>query len=262
MTDLRAFARKPFAAQLAAFRLRMLDLIPTARWDDIYKAQHDRAFVVAGAMKAELLSDLAEAVERAMASGGTIRQFRKDFDEIVDRHGWHGWTGEDSERGRAWRTMTIYQTNRDVSYAAARHIQLTSGNFDYWIYKHGGSMDPRPHHLAWDGIALPPSHPFWETHYPPNGWGCSCYVVGANGIKGIRRVGGDPDKKLPDNWREVDGKSSAPLGIDKGWDYAPGASVTNDLVEAVMERKEVLNPQIFSDLERHIMSLGYGGDDV
>ncbi len=46
---------------------------------------------------------------------------------------------------------------------------------------------------------------------------------------GIRRVGGDPDKTLPEGWDRLDGKTGAPVGIDKGWDYAPGASVADDI---------------------------------
>ena len=35
----------------------------------------------------------------------------------------------------------------------------------------------RPEHAALHGVTLPPSDPFWEEYYPPNGWNCRCTVV-------------------------------------------------------------------------------------
>uniref|UniRef100_UPI002632D307 phage minor head protein n=1 Tax=uncultured Halomonas sp. TaxID=173971 RepID=UPI002632D307 len=157
----------------------------------------------------------------------SLQAFRKDFRDIVERRGWHGWTGEGSKKGTAWRTRVIYQTNASTSYAAGRLAQLREGGFSYWVYKHGGSADPRPEHLAWDGLTLPPDDPFWQSHYPPNGWGCGCYVVGARSKRGAKRLGGSPDKGRPSNWDATDSKTGAPPGIGKGWDYQPGDRVSN-----------------------------------
>lgn len=223
MPEIRAGFGKPFPEQVAAFRLRLGNLVPTSAWDDLWQEAHDRAFMVAGATKADLLADLAGAVDKAISEGRGIEEFRADFRQIVEKHGWHGWTGEGTKGGEAWRTRVIYRTNARVSYASGRHAQLVQGGFKYWIYKHGGSLEPREiHRDVWDGLVLPPDHEFWHTHYPPNGWGCSCYVVGARTLAGARRLGGDPDKVLPANWRELDEKTGAPHGIDKGWAYAPG----------------------------------------
>lgn len=227
--------RRPFREQAAYFRGKLGKLVPTARWDDIERDDHDTAFMVAGAQKADLLADLAASVDRAIVEGKSLEAFRKDFNAAVERHDWHGWTGEDAKGGRAWRTRTIYRTNASVSYAAGRLAQLKEGNFKFWVYRHGGSVEPRPEHLSWDGVALPPDHPFWATHYPPSDWGCSCYVVGARTAAGVRRLGGDPDKKLPDNWKALDPRTGAPIGIGKGWDYAPGASVA-PIVQAAAEK--------------------------
>lgn len=35
----------------------------------------------------------------------------------------------------------------------------------------------RPEHAALHGVTLPPSDPFWEEYYPPNGWNCRCTVI-------------------------------------------------------------------------------------
>lgn len=227
--------RKPFAEQVAFFRAKLGNLVPTRRWDDLRHEQHDTGFMVAGAMKADLLSDLGAAVDRAITEGKSLDAFRKDFRAIVERRGWHGWTGEDSAAGQAWRTRTIYRTNASTSYAAGRYAQLVDGKFQYWVYRHGGSREPRPVHLTWNGLILEPAHIFWRTHYPPSAFGCSCYVVGARSMRGAIRLGGKLDKALPDDWQAIDPKTGAPLGIGKGWDYAPGASVA-PIVSALAEK--------------------------
>jgi len=221
--EISGVLRRPFAEQVAFFRGKLGTLIPTGTWRDVMREAHDSGFMVAGAQTADLLADLAAAVDRAITDGESLDTFRARFDEIVARNGWTGWTGERSRGGRAWRTRTIYRTNLMTSYAAGRHAQLQA--FPIWIYRHGGSREPRPEHLAWNGLALPKEHPFWRTHYPPSAWGCSCYVVGAGSADAARRLGGDPARQPPAGWdaRRPDGTLP---GIDEGWDYAPGATVS------------------------------------
>lgn len=232
--------KRPFAEQVAFFREKLGDLVPTATWRDMLGDRHDHAFMVAGAAEADLLADLAAAVEKAIAAGESLDAFRQRFGEIVQRNGWHGWTGEETAAGRAWRTRVIYQTNLSTSYAAGRNAQLQAGGFPLWVYRHGGSRHPRHQHLAWNGLTLPPEHEFWKTHYPPSGWGCSCYVLGARSEKGAKRLGGDLDKALPAGWN-VRGADGRLPGVGEGWDYAPGASVAEKVAQAVA-RKTVAWP--------------------
>lgn len=218
--------RQPFKQQVAFYRNKLGNLVPTARWDDIARSAHDTAFMVAGAAKADLLADLAAAVDRAVTEGKSLDAFRKDFSKIVEQRGWTGWTGEGTAKGEAWRTRVIYQTNASTSYAAGRLAQLREGEFDFWVYKHSGAENPRHEHLAWDGLVLRADHPFWQTHFPPNGFGCGCRVAGTRSKKGAERLGGDPEKVPPDGWDTIDPKTGAPVGVGKGWDYQPGDSVS------------------------------------
>jgi hypothetical protein len=220
--------KRPFDEQVAFFRGKLGNLVPTATWRDLWKAEHDRAFMVAGASKADLLADLAAAVDKAIVDGETIQAFRARFGEIVRRHGWHGWTGEGTKAGEAWRTRVIYETNLSTSYAAGRYAQLQQGEYPYWMYQHSDAVvRPRPQHVAWDGLVLPSNHKFWRTHFPPNGFGCRCTALGVRSPAQAQRLGGDPDKPLPPNWDTVDPQTGAPIGIDEGWDYAPGAAVSD-----------------------------------
>jgi hypothetical protein len=81
----------------------------------------------------------------------------------------------------------------------------------------------------------------------PNGWGCSCYVVGARSLRGARRLGGDPEKQLPENWQALDSKTGAPAGIDKGWAYAPGRT-SSALVSALRPKLDELPAGPSADL--------------
>lgn len=222
--------KRPFDEQVAFFRGKLGNLVPTRTWRDLLREQHDRGFMVAGAAKADLLADLAGAIDKAVSEGETIDAFRKRFRDIVRQHGWHGWTGEGTKAGEAWRTRVIYETNLATSYSAGRLAQLKQGAYPYWMYKHSDVVQrPRPQHVAWDGLVLPVEHEFWQTHFPPNGWGCKCRVVGVRSPRQAKRLGGDPDKALPAGWNTRDAKGRLP-GIDEGWNYQPGRSNLENFV--------------------------------
>lgn len=227
-------ARQQFQEQIDFFRGKLN--LPTERWDDIKTAAHDRAFIVAGAQKADLLNDLRAAVDKSI-KGGSIGEFRKDFAAAVQKSGWSGWTGEGTKAGEAWRTRVIYQTNMATSYAAGRWKQLNDPELlkvrPFWRYIHSdGVINPRPHHKAWgdSGLTLPADHPFWLTHFPPNGWGCHCYV------QAVRAPKAGDATQAPDGWDAIDPKTDAPVGIDKGWAYAPGANAKTSLQSLVDDK--------------------------
>lgn len=232
----------PFAEQLEFFRAKLN--LPTARWDDIMHAAHDRAFVVAGAAKADLLADLRGAVDRAIAKGEGIEAFRQRFFAIAEQHGW-AYTGMETAGGRDWRTRVIYQTNMATSHAAGRYHQLTDPRLlarrPYWRYIHNDSVaHPRPLHKQWGDMGLTLRHddPFWRTHFPPNGWGCRCRV------KAVRAPEGDDATAPPAGWDEINPKTGAPFGIDKGFAYAPGASTAAELRQFAEQKARTLPPEI------------------
>lgn len=224
----------PFPEQLKFFRAKVN--LPSARWDDIRKAAHDRAFIVAGAMDADLLQDLRDAVDGAISRGESLQEFRNRFQDIVDTHGWHGWTGEGTQAGFDWRTRVIYTTNLRASHAAGRYAQLQEAakkGLTWWRYVHNDSvMHPRPLHQLWGDMRLTLRHddPFWQTHFPPNGWGCRCRVVAEF------KPGDGATTDRPDGWNSVDPKTGEPPGIDKGWGYEPGANVDKSLADFVEQK--------------------------
>lgn len=253
--DLATYGSLPFREQIAFF-LRKLN-IPTEAWTDLWQADHDTGFMVAGASEAQLLQDLREAVQAAIVDGEPIQKFRKRFDAIVERHGW-AYNG-----GRNWRTRVIYQTNLRSSYMAGRWAQLTSEAgrkaFPYWRYRHSLlDMVPRPLHIApapigLNGLVLRADDPIWLTIFPPNGWGCTCYVDGVSqfDMERMGKTGPDPTPVL--NYRQVTVGANGPSprtvmvpdGIDPGFAYAPGASIAPQVRDWV---QELLVYELESDL--------------
>ncbi len=49
------------------------------------------------------------------------------------------------------------------------------------------------------GTVLPWDHPFWRTHYPPNGWRCRC-AVQQLGKDDLERFGLEVSENPPDGW--------------------------------------------------------------
>lgn len=234
MENISGQLKKPFDEQVAFFRNKLEDQVTTKTWTDIQKSEHDKAFMVAGAQCADLLSDFAAAVDKAISQGTGIEAFRKDFDAIVKERGW-------SYKGsRNWRTRTIYNTNLSTSYAAGRLAQIKAEGFSHMCYKHSNlSVNPRPAHVALDGTTLPVDDPFWNTHYPPNGWGCQCRTVGLNKPSDAQRYADEPKYKAPAI--EIDSNTGEPKGISKGWGYKPGGTVT-EVINAIVSKKTITWP--------------------
>jgi hypothetical protein len=192
---------------------------------------HSRGFVVAGAMKNGLLEDLRKGVDEALVKGTTLEDFRKTFDQAVKKYGW-SYNGE-----RGWRTGVIFNTNMRTAYAAGRYEQMTDpavlADRPFWKYisgEHFGSADPRPEHKAWDGVTLPWNDAWWQTHEPPNGWGCKCEIISltANEAKKEEKTSAPQDETYP--WKNPSTGEiiDVPKGIDPGWAYSPGRTAWGD----------------------------------
>jgi SPP1 gp7 family putative phage head morphogenesis protein len=197
--------------------------IPTEHWDDMLGEVHAKAFTVAGATKTALLSDLHSAVGDAIENGQSIGQFRKAFDKAVQDHGWQ-YKGE-----RGWRTRVIYDTNMRTAHMAGRwdQIQRTKKLRPYLIYMTVGDQRVRDEHRKWHAMALPVDDAWWNTHYPPNDFGCRCYVIQASAAD-LKRRGIEVHNAPPENpTRRINTSTGedfgdVPEGVAVGWNYNVG----------------------------------------
>lgn len=230
MADDASFANlnvfsKPFKEQIDFFSQKTPR--PTSFWTDIMHGDHDRSFVIAGAKDRDMLIDFQTSIQSAMRDGTGLRAFRKDFDRIVAKYGW-SYNGS-----RGWRTRVIFETNVRTSYMAGRLKQMRDPDVlkarPFWQYRHAQirkPKSPRPQHLAWDGLILAADDPFWDQHYPPNDWGCSCGVRTLS-ARDLQRLG----KSGPDESPSVGAD-----GIGHGFEYQPGDLWERGLVPSQMDR--------------------------
>lgn len=209
----------PFAEQVDFLKQKVN--LPTKSYKDMNARQHDRAFVVAGAMKADLLNDLHAAVNKAVGEGKSAKWFQDNFMSIVAKQGWSDFTGDDSKEGRAWRARVIYQTNMRTSHAAGRYKQMTDPavlkSRPYWRYRHNSVEHPRINHQRLNNLVLPADDPFWKRNFTPNGYGCQCTIDAIN-ERQLKALGKDKPDTAPDF--EID---------NDGFDSIPGASWHPDL---------------------------------
>lgn len=235
MTPSAEYMNQPFELAIKFFKNKVN--LPTENWDDLWKGMHARAFVVAGAMKSELLCDLRSAVDKAIFQGTTLDEFRKDFDALVDRHGWS------YKGGRKWRSAVIYNTNLSVAYATGHYqaMQEVKDLRPFWRYVPSSSKTPRDDHKQWYNTVLPADDPFWDTHYPQNDWGCKCGVTNhsARDIERLKKKFEGTEFPISETrpqggtyeWKDRSGNThTIPEGIGKGWDYNPGKAAWGETI--------------------------------
>lgn len=173
--------------QKALEYIKQKKLKPAFSYKDVWNEEHITSFTVAKVMQIDILKDMKDAVEKAIANGETLSQFKKNLLPTLYQKGWSGKqiikddkTGEDVEVyiDAPHRLKTIYETNLRSAYMKGRFDRsYESDAHPYLMYRVGPSKVHRPEHLAFDGLILDKNDKFWLSHNPPNGWGCKCYTV-------------------------------------------------------------------------------------
>lgn len=188
-----SFTGRPPADAVAFLK----DKLPGGRlshdWRDVWQDEHVTSFVVAKMASRDLLTDVHQRLVEAISKGVTREQFVRDLRPALEKAGW--WdrqvqtdpvTGVAAEvqLGSPRRLRTIYDVNMRMAHAAGRwqRIEDAKAALPFLVYTAVLDGVTRPQHAAWGGrggvrIVLPVDHPFWRTHYPPNGWHCRCTVM-------------------------------------------------------------------------------------
>jgi len=187
-------------------------------WRGVWRQENARAFTVARVTMMDVLTSIMDETRKAIDTGTTVEEFKRSLIPMLEATGW--WTPEGEravvempdgtirKRLAPWRLDLIYRTNVRSAYAVGRYQQLmaTAEQRPLWMYMHDHPAVPRESHLAMHGKVYDYRHPFWDTWYPPNGFGCKCYVKSLS-LDEAREMGIEP---------ETSGVSEEP---DEGWDY-------------------------------------------
>ncbi|MCD4501099.1 phage minor head protein [Chromobacterium vaccinii] len=245
-------------------------------WEELWQDAQAQAFTVAKVTRLDILQDIRDAVEKALAEGKTVAWFKKELTPVLKAKGWWGKqevldedTGEvrEVQLGSPRRLETIYRTNLQTAYMAGRW-QTQIENVDdrpYWMYVAIRDSKTRPSHRALHGKVFRYDDPFWQSYYTPNGWGCRCRIVAlsaddleARGIQvessagrlgtALRTVSEQTgEQREVATFRTIDPVTRREVSVspDVGWSYNPGAAswtpdlarYTGDLAE--LARKEL-----------------------
>ncbi|WP_315383523.1 phage minor head protein [Microvirgula aerodenitrificans] len=156
------------------------------RWQDVWAEAHARAFTVAGVTKLDILTDIRNGLTDALKNGGTLADFQKQLQPMLEAKGWWGRgrvvdqaTGEVAgKRLNSRRLETIFRQNMQSAYMAGRYQEQLAGADlrPYWEYVAVMDSRTRPAHRTLHGRVFRFDDPFWRTFYPPNGWRCRCRV--------------------------------------------------------------------------------------
>lgn len=196
----------------------------TAMLPDTYYAQRSAqaraaSFSIAGLSALDQVQAVKDSLDAAVASGQGFRDWRADV-----------LAGQVPGIGElpGYRLENIFRTNLQTAYArgAGEWQSRNEGTHPYLLYDAVNDTRTRPAHRLMDGTVLPQGHPWWVTHYPPNGFMCRCRAVALTEAQ-ARRLGG-VTTVIPD------GPAAAP---DPGWDGDPRSQPRKGEFDALRRRQ-------------------------
>lgn len=174
-----------------------------------------RAFTIAGIGALNLLNDIMSEIDRAIAEGLTMQEWRARVNDMLERRGWEGLS--------PYRADNIFRTNVQTAFNVGRFKQMTQPEIlrkrPYWMYDAVNDKRTRPTHLALDRRVYPADHPFWNTWYPPNGYRCRCSVRSLSD-RDLKRLGLTVYSEIP-AFVEPPGQAARPLMPDPGFAFNP-----------------------------------------
>lgn len=252
------FSNEPSPEAREFFRNK--GLRPSFDWRDVWAQEHAFAFTVAKATQMEVLITIRRAVDAALAKGLTFEDFSKQLGPRLQKMGWWGrqivtdpLTGEDviAQLGSPQRLRLIYDANLRSANAAGQwdRAQRTKAVLPFLLYVETISREPREEHLAQVGTIAEIDDPYWDTWFPPNGYGCKCSARQMTRSEAQKR-GWRKGSKAPE-WetrpflnKRTGVIEDVPVGIDPGWHVNPAKARFSTLDQLLSGKLDDLAPEL------------------
>jgi SPP1 gp7 family putative phage head morphogenesis protein len=141
--------------------------------DRLTEENQATAFTLAGVAQLDLVTDVWQALDRAIAQGTTFETFKQQVQESL----FSAWGGE-----KPYRVETIFRTNVQTAYAAGRWEQMQDEEvvdirpFSRFL----AVLDTRTTVLICRPLAdtvLLSDDPWWRSHWPPLHFSCRSTVL-------------------------------------------------------------------------------------
>lgn len=239
-------------------------------WYETLADGHARSFTVAKVTKLDVLTTIQAEVEKAVSQGISQQEFIRDLTPRLQKLGWWGkqivvdsaGNAQTVQLGSPRRLALIYNVNTRVAYNVGRYAQMMNATDTHPFWQYVAVMDSRtrPSHAALNGLVFRYDHPFWKTHYPPNGWNCRCRVRAlsqarmdalglkeAQGTLTTKKVQAAVDKatgEIIETEVTTFADGSRIMTPDAGWSYNPGSAAFGLDQTLINKLVEVKSPQL------------------
>ncbi len=232
----------PVPAEVTGFFAGKADT-PAFSWEDVWREEHAYRFTVAKAVELDVLQAFRQTIAEGIAKGQSFESWKAELQPRLAALGWWGKRRVADPKGerrprtvdfsQPYRLERIYFANLRAARAAGqwRRAQRTKDALPYFVYVESVSKEKRDEHRRFVGFVARVDHPFWRTHFPPNGWNCKCAVRQISEEEAAA-LGATPEEELTffmnekREWRNsrTGELVQVPLGLDPSWDAIRGST--------------------------------------
>lgn len=205
----------PFNEAISSMEKRNI-VLPDKYYGELQRIDRQLAFSISGITAIDKLQGVLDSLTDKLNAGATFQEWQKDIrvqDLDLPKH----------------RLDNIYRTNLQATTNRGRweQFQQTKNTRPYLMYDAVNDSRTRPTHKAMDGIIRLIDDPFWQTHYPSNGYRCRCRAISLTA------------KQANDRSKNREGLSKPiipSMRPDNGWDYNVGEDLIAGVNRAISER--------------------------